>query len=60
MSAKNMKTGTAKIKESPKPSAREKAVDELADVIQRGLEHLPEEEQDRRIAKALKRLNNAS
>ena len=60
MSAKNMKTGAAKIKETPKRSAREKAVDELAGAMRSGIEHLPEEEQDKRIERAEKRLTDAS
>ena len=59
MSAKNMKTGTAKLKENAKPSAREKAVDKLAEAMRSGIEHLTEEEQDQRIERAEKRLNDA-
>ena len=60
MSAKNMKTGTAKVKENPKRSVRDKAVDELAGAMRSGIEHLPEEEQDKRIERAEKRLTDAS
>ena len=60
MASKAMKTGTAKGKDDSRVSTRDKAVQKLAEAMRSGIEHLPEEEQDKRIQRAEKRLNDAS